>query len=105
MVILKKIRAATLIETLTASVLIIIVFMIASLSFNNIFTNHLKRDQSAIENRIKELKYHIIHDNLTLPYTEDFGLWEIEIITRNNKNIVVYSSGDSTYEKQLSILE
>ncbi len=101
MVILKKIKAATLIETLTASVLIIIVFMIASLSFNNIFTNHIKRDQSSIENRIKELEYLVIHDRLKLPYTEDFGTWEIEIISKNEKKMILYSQNDISKEKQL----
>ncbi|MGY3793198.1 hypothetical protein [uncultured Aquimarina sp.] len=103
MVILKKIRAATLIETLTASVLIIIVFMIASLSFNNIFSNHLRSDHSAIENRIKELEYKILHENITIPYTEDFDAWEIEIITKNNIGILRYSKQEKTYEKQLII--
>ncbi|MDH7445315.1 hypothetical protein [Aquimarina sp. 2201CG14-23] len=101
MVILKKIRAATLIETLTASVLIIIVFMIASLSFNNIFTNHIKRDRSTIENRIKELEYLVIHEKIRLPYTEDFDSWEIEIISKNNKTIVLYNQGTISNEKQL----
>ncbi|WP_299432264.1 hypothetical protein [uncultured Aquimarina sp.] len=101
MVILKKIKAATLIETLTASVLIIIVFMIASLSFNNIFTNHVKRDQSSIENRIKELEYLVIHDKLKLPYTEDFSTWEIEIISKNEKTMIVYSQSGISKEKQL----
>jgi len=105
MVILKKIRAATLVETLTASVLIIIVFMIASLSFNNIFTNHIKRDHSSIANRIKELEYQILHNKLIIPYTEDFGNWEIEIITKNNFNNIIYSRGAQTYEKQLILNE
>ncbi len=101
MVILKKIRAATLIETLTASVLIIIVFMIASLSFNNIFSNQIKKDHSAIENRIKELEYRIIHHQLQLPYTEDFGTWEIEITSNDNDITISYNHGDSTHKKQI----
>jgi len=103
MVILKKIRAATLIETLTASVLIIIVFMIASLSFNNIFTNHIKRDQSAINNRTKELEYLLIHEQIQLPYTDDFGAWEIEITADTDKATIRYSQDTDTYEKELII--
>lgn len=100
MVVLKKIRAATLIETLTASVLIIIVFMIASLSFSNIFTNHIKRDQSAINNRIKELEYLLIHEQIQLPYTEDFGTWEIEITTDSDRATIRYSQDTNTYQKE-----
>ncbi|WP_109301636.1 hypothetical protein [Aquimarina sp. AU474] len=91
MVILKRIRGATLIETLTASVLIIIVFMIASLSFNNIFNNHVKRNQSAIENRIKELEYLTIHQKIKLPYTEDFAGWDIEVVSHKNTASLTYT--------------
>lgn len=101
MVVLKKIRAATLIETLTASVLIIIVFMIASLSFNNIFTNHMKRDQSAIENRVRELEYLYIHDQLKLPYAEDFGVWEIQVISDKKTTIIIYAKEGTEYSKEL----
>ncbi|KAA1247599.1 hypothetical protein [Aquimarina sp. RZ0] len=103
--VLKKIRAATLIETLTASVLIIIVFMIASFSFNNIFTNHIKRDQTTIKNRVKELEYLLIHQKIKLPYTEDFGNWEIEIISETPTIVLRYRQGTNEYEKQVVLRE
>lgn len=101
MVILKKIRAATLIETLTASVLIIIVFMIASLSFNTVFSNHIKRDHSAINNRIKEIEYLYTHEKIKLPYIEDFGNWEIQVIPDNNKVSLIYTKEGKEQIKQL----
>lgn len=104
--VLKKVKAATLIETLTASVLIIIVFMVASLSFNNIFTNHTKRDRGVIENRVKELQYLLIHEQIQLPYVEDFGNWEIEM-TKSDKSvdILVGAEGQSLLQKKLWIGE
>ncbi|MEW7291277.1 hypothetical protein [Aquimarina sp. 2304DJ70-9] len=105
MVVLKKIQAATLIEVLTASVLIIIVFMIASLSFNNVFANQIKRDQSAIENRVKELEYLSIHRTIKLPYAEDFEGWEIMITSEGNKAVLLYSKEGVELEKKLRIHE
>lgn len=99
MVILKKIRGATLIETLTASVLIIIVFMIASLSFNNIFNNHVKRDFGAIENRIKELEYLVHHQKIKIPYAEDFAGWDIEIIAQKNNTLIAYTKDGKELSK------
>ncbi|MFC5044442.1 hypothetical protein ACFSTE_14830 [Aquimarina hainanensis] len=102
MVVLKKIKAATLIETLTASVLIIIVFMIASLSFNTVFSNHIRADKSAIDNRIKELEYFLIHDQIKIPYIEDFGQWEITI--EKKKHLTVITSqreGEKLYKKEI----
>ena len=80
--------------------------MVASLSFNNIFTNHAKRDQGAIENRIKELEYLVIHQQIQLPYIEDFGNWEIEMISGGKSVEISYSSGDhKTFQKKIWIDE
>jgi len=100
MVVLKKIKAATLIEVLTASVLIIIVFMMASLSFNNVFGNQIRNDHSAIENRIKELEYQYLHERIQLPYAEDFKGWEV-LITKNETHVTFsYEKGGINEEKQ-----
>ncbi|WP_378185638.1 Tfp pilus assembly protein FimT/FimU [Aquimarina sp. W85] len=90
MVILKKIKGATLIETLTASVILILVFMIASLSFNTVFGNHIERNTGRIENRINELHYQYIHRKIKLPYFETYGKFEIEISIKDRKTIAVY---------------
>jgi len=101
MVVLKKIKAATLIETLTASVLIIVVFMIASLCFNNIFNNHVKQDRGSINNRIKELEYQIHHQKIKTPYTEEFGAWNIEILKKEKWVTISYSNQGKTLERIL----
>lgn len=103
MAILKKIRGATLIETLTASILIIIVFMIASLSFNNIFNNHVKRDHSAIENRIKELEYLVHHQKIKVPYSEDFAGWDIEIISQKQAILITYNKEGKEQNKMVFV--
>ncbi|WP_062053725.1 hypothetical protein [Aquimarina longa] len=101
MVILKKIQAATLLEVLTASVLIIIVFMIASLSFNTIFNTQIKRNHSTIENRVKEIEYLSIHEKIKIPYVEDFDGWEIIITPVKNHMVLSYSRKSETYTKLL----
>lgn len=88
--VLKKIRGATLIETLTASVLIVLVFMMASLTLNTIFTGTIKRDTSGIQARIQELYYLELHDKITLPYQEDYKNWEISIAEHENRITIAY---------------
>ncbi|WP_025741257.1 hypothetical protein [Aquimarina pacifica] len=105
MVVLKKIRGATLVEVLTASVLIIIVFMIASLSFNNVFGNQIQRGQSAIENRIKELQYLYRHEVLKLPYAEDFDGWEIIVTIQGAYAVFSYSKEEVEIEKKELVQE
>lgn len=79
MVILKKIRSATLVETMVASVLIVIVFLIASLSLNNVFRGTINSDNSALRNRITELTYFVRNKKVNIPFYEDTSLWEIAI--------------------------
>ena len=78
---LKKIRSATLIEALVATVLIIIVFVVASLVLNNLLFNTFSRNMQPAETRMSELEYLSQHNQIKLPYREDFKHWSIELDT------------------------
>lgn len=90
MVILKKVRASTLVETLIASVIIVVVFVIASLSLNSIFKGVVEKNDTSLLNRTKELMYLTKHDKIQIPYYEDTSQWEITIEKRNS--IIVLES-------------
>jgi len=64
-------------ETLSASLIIIVVFMVASLSLNNVFANSLKGDEALLQNRIKELKYFTEQGETLFPFYEEREYWEI----------------------------
>jgi len=99
MVILKKIKSSSLIEVLVATVLIVVVFIIASLVLNNLFANVFKNNSHHIENRIYQLEYSITHNQITLPYQEEFGKWEIEIIAvseNKKKDIFIVAKNNET---------
>lgn len=80
MALLKKIKGATLVETLVASSLIVLVFLIASLSFNNIFQGVAKNNDRNYQNRIKELTYLSYHQKIQLPFEEETPQWNITIV-------------------------
>lgn len=92
MVILKKIKASTLMETLVATVLIVVVFMISSMLLNNLFYNSLKNNTRAIDAHLNELQYLYQNEKLTLPYQDEFKSWKISIVSlkRNGKNTIVF---------------
>lgn len=75
-----KLKAATLVESLVASVIIIVVFTIASLTLNNIFSSNIKNNTDAIENRINKLTYLYHNNKIKFPYQEDFEDWDIQLI-------------------------
>lgn len=83
--VLKKIKAASLVESLTASVIIFIVFTIALSSFNSIFQNIVTRDDSNLRSRLTELKYLAKHGKLEIPFYEEREYWEIGIIKKGEK--------------------
>ena len=86
MALLKKIRSATLIEALVATVLIVVVFLVASLILNNLLLNSFSRKTHSVETRIYELEYKARYNQITLPYQEEYGVWDIkfEKVSRDN---------------------
>lgn len=103
MVILKKIRAATLVETLVSSVIIVIVFMIASMSLNNIFGSVVKGNDSVLRNRIKEVTYMTQHATLNIPFYEDTEQWEIVIERRQDDLVMEVHNKMTSEEKEIRL--
>lgn len=88
MVILKKIQASTLMETLVATVLIVLIFMLASMILNNLFSSTVNGNTQAIENHLNELQYLQLHKQLKLPYRDTFQNWDVSVD-------IYYVEGDS----------
>ena len=99
--VLKKIKASSLVETLAASVLIMIVFMIANLSFTSILTNQRHSKTAVVENRIRELEYLVYHHQLPLPYEEDFMETFITITYKNGQAELTYTLENTNYHKRI----
>lgn len=84
MVILKKIKAATLLETLVASAIIVIIFLIASISINNVFNSTVKTNDFELNNRLHEITYLAKHQKVDLPFIEETHKWEIVLESSGN---------------------
>jgi len=87
MVILKKIKGSTLMETLVSSVLIVIIFMIASMILNNLFSYSIKNNTKIIETKLDELQYQYLNNTISLPYYDNFEKWTLSIETINENEI------------------
>lgn len=79
MVVLGRIRASTLMETLVATVLIVIIFTVSSMLLNNLFSNSIQGRDDHVRERLYRLKYEYAHNGLWLPYNEEFGNWDIDV--------------------------
>ncbi|WP_299676107.1 hypothetical protein [uncultured Dokdonia sp.] len=101
----KKIPASTLMETLVATSIILIVFVVASLVLMNTFKSVAERDTFSVKNRLEKLQYLLANEKITLPYDETFEVYEISIETIQEEGIayIIYIAKKPEQEKTLVI--
>ena len=104
MVVLERIKASTLMETLVATVLIVIIFMISSMLLNNIFSNSIKGKDHHITERLQQLKYEYKNKKLKLPYYENVEEWEFSINAelKEGIDVVVFKAENSSADKSIT---
>ncbi|WP_232735099.1 type II secretion system protein J [Olleya sp. Bg11-27] len=82
-------KGSTLMETLVATVLIVIVFIMASMVLNTMFSSSIKNNTRAIETQLSQLQYLKLSDKLELPYQESLGDWIINVEQYLENNVIV----------------
>ena len=75
-------------ETLVATVLLMLVFMVTSLIMNTLFGNALKYDTDPVVTYMNTLEYRYYQQQLQLPYTETYQDWEIRVFNHTQDNIM-----------------
>ncbi|MEO1486505.1 MAG: hypothetical protein AAFU57_12205 [Bacteroidota bacterium] len=83
MVVLRKIKASTLMETLVASVLIVIIFMVSSLVLNSVFQSHMDDGTESVRQELLWLEYQYENQQLPLPYLEKQKDWTLTVSQTN----------------------
>lgn len=108
MVILRKVKSATLIETLIATVLIVIVFLLSAMIINSIFFNTFHQKKDVVVNRLDALEYNCINNSIELPYQEEYENWTIQIDKKKNvkelKIIAINKTTGKEIERDLYLL-
>jgi len=66
-------------ETMVATVLIVVIFMVTSLTMNNLFSNTIKYDTTHLESYLNKLEYLYQHQLIELPYEEIYNGWELSL--------------------------
>lgn len=90
-------------ETLVATVLIVIVFMMSSMILNNLFSNALSSRTNKIEAHLNELHYLYLNEHLEMPYSDSFENWNItvESFKENNKEHISFEAINKLTKKEL----
>lgn len=88
-------------ETLIATVLIMVVFIVASLILNNLFSNSIKNNTRAITAKLNEANYLYINNKIELPYYDDYENWTISIEQNINSEMVMIKAVNSNTNKRI----
>lgn len=99
--VLIKIRSSTLVEVITASVIIVVIFAIASLTLTNVFKTTLQEDITSIKNQINYLEYKIKNKKQKLPFSQSHQNWEIVMSLEKNDNLVVIRAKNKKTNKEI----
>ena len=90
-------------ETLIATVLIVITFLLASMILNNLVSNAVTSNTMAIDTHLMELKYLQQHQQLEMPYNERFQNWSISVerLVEYNEPLIVFEATDLDRHKTI----
>ena len=74
-------------ETLVATVLIVIIFMVSSMIMNNLLMNNVRRNTEQAQELLNTLEYRYKNQNFKLPHYEQFESWNISIYTAEKEGV------------------
>lgn len=103
MALLTKVKASTLMETLVATVLIVVIFMMSSLLLNSIFLSSIRGNTQPVQERLQQLEYKYKNGIVAVPYYEEWENWQIEIIPQDNQGseYIVLEALENTTQKSI----
>lgn len=91
-------------ETLVATVLIIIVFVMAGMILNTIFSSTVKNNTHAIDTELVELEYLYHNDKLVVPFYKEIDQWHITIdrFNEEDQNKIEFEAINQVTNKTIS---
>lgn len=99
----KKLKASSLVETLVATVIIVLMFAVASLTLNNVFRNTIKNNIDVIDNQLNYLMYQYKNGQINVPHVDEFEDWEISI-QKTKERDEKYISFEAIHKKHKKIV-
>lgn len=102
--VLKKIKGSTLMETLVATVLIVVVFMMASLTLNALFSTTITTNDEPVRQELLFLQYTYDHGKLSLPYYGELDAWDISVQEQEVQGIktIVFSAVNTVNKREVT---
>ena len=92
-------------ETLVSTVLIVIVFMVASMVLNSLFAGSVPQHDDLVQQKLLQLQYLYKNGKLEVPYYDELGHWEI-VVTQSDgdtSRTVAFVASHSTSNKKIIV--
>lgn len=91
-------------ETLVATVLIVIVFMVASMVLNSLFAGSVVRNDDEVKQELMKLQYLYDHNKLEVPYYDELGSWSLEVKRESWQSVgqLIFSAVHSETAREIS---
>ena len=89
-------------ETLVATVLIVVIFMMASLLLNSIYASSIQGNNQPLKTQFQKLEYAHRTGKISIPYAETWQDWEIEMFEERittNAYVVMEATKKETQQK------
>ena len=91
-------------ETLVATVLIVVVFMMASMTLNALFATTVKNNDEGVRQELFFLQYQYGHGKLSVPYYDEWDEWDIKVEERvwQGTDQVIFSAVNTSNDRELT---
>ena len=101
-----KLKGSTLMETLVATVLIVVIFMMSSMILNNLFSNVITSRTDTIEAYLNEQHYLYINNEIEAPQVSEFDNWQIsvEVFKQNETDYINFEAMNKLSKKEYNKL-
>lgn len=106
MVILKRLKGSTLMETMIATVLIVIIFMMASLVMEATFSARMDNNMEPLSEKFHQLEYQYSKGGVAIPYFEEWDDWNIEMEKTDEQGtlMIALTAKNKTTQKEMKTL-
>lgn len=98
--VLKKIKASSLTEVLVATVIILLIFGIATTTLNNVLQGTVNKNLHLPKTTLTKLEYQYKNGLIKLPFYDEFENWEIQI-QKSNDDIVIFEAENPKTKKKV----
>lgn len=97
--VLRKVNASTILENLIASVILMVIFILAGNALNNSFKTSIDSRDLNLHNSVKKTEYLLLYNKLQLPQSVESNKSQI-LFSKDDKTLVIQTNTPNESSKR-----